>query len=288
MNLKKMSTFEIQKELFEVAREIKRICDKNQISYYLGFGSLLGGMRDGGFIPWDDDMDFFILREDWIKFNNCLFKHLDKKKFFLINACTRKNYPYWSFITRVGVNGTYRKMDYFKSNEEFQSGIFVDIFVVENVLDNSRLLNIQQCALKMIDKLIVIKSMKTEYQSNLNLIEKVVGNFWGRRLTLETCNIIRNSIQISLTVYNAKKLLVPMGPNGKYPIEKTLYDKKWFEDKIEIPFYLIKEGKEIDKLMLTVPIEYEEILRKTYGNWRRRPKGKKPKGVSYWIKGENG
>lgn len=283
MKFKRMSTYEIHKELFEVAREIQRICEENQIRFFLGFGSLLGAIRDGGFIPWDDDMDFFILREDWNKFNLCVLEQLNKDKFFFINAFTRKNYPYWSLRIRIGVNSTYRKMGYFKEDSEFQSGIFADIFVLEYVPDNWNLLKLQQWGLRVIDELIARRSMKKEYQGNISLCRKLPDVAWGKRLTLEMCNMIRNSVQTCLATYNAAKLLVPMGPRGKYPLEKVLYDKEWFDTKAEVPFQLLKDGEVIDTLYLPAPYMYEKILEKTYGNWKRKPHGKKPKGLSYWV-----
>lgn len=284
MKLVKMSPYEIHRELFELMRDIKRICDDNQIRFFLGFGTMLGSIRDGGFIPWDDDLDILVLREDWNRFNKCILEQLDKEKYFVINAYTRKEYPYWAFITRLGINGTYRKMDYFKENKAFRSGIFIDAFVIEDVIDSPSLLKMQQFGLKIIDEQIDRKSKKKEYQSKMSISGRILGIMAGSKWSLETCNMIRNTVQTCLATYNATKLLVPMGPLGKYPLEKTLYDKKWFREEVEVPFNLIKDSEVLDTLYLPIPIEYEKILEKTYGKWKRRPRGKRPKGVSYWIK----
>ena len=58
----------VQLTLLEIAVEIKRVCEENDIKYFLSDGSFLGAVRHQGFIPWDDDMDMGMLRADSEKF----------------------------------------------------------------------------------------------------------------------------------------------------------------------------------------------------------------------------
>ena len=65
----------------DIGKEIKRICDLHGIDYILDSGTLLGAVRHQGFIPWDDDMDFAMTRDNYERFLNAANADLDKKYF---------------------------------------------------------------------------------------------------------------------------------------------------------------------------------------------------------------
>ena len=68
----------VQLEQLEILKEIDRVCRENEIKYFLDSGTLIGAVRHEGFIPWDDDIDIGMLREDYEKFSKLAPKHLNK------------------------------------------------------------------------------------------------------------------------------------------------------------------------------------------------------------------
>ncbi len=122
----------LQRIELEMLIEIDRICRKYDIKYSIDGGTLLGAARHKGFIPWDDDADVVILRHEYAKFKRACRKELDKDRFFLQDYKTDPEYRWgWAKMRRNGTS--YIRAG--QENQKYHDGIFLDIFVVDNVPD---------------------------------------------------------------------------------------------------------------------------------------------------------
>ncbi len=116
--------------LMIIAKEIKRVCEKNNIPYFMIAGTLLGAVRHQGFIPWDDDMDFGMFRDDYNRFIEACKTDLDHEHFFVQNIYTDSGYG--KFYTRLLLNDTYLDYDYI-SQVQSKKALFIDIFPYDSV-----------------------------------------------------------------------------------------------------------------------------------------------------------
>lgn len=115
---------ELQRCILDIALEFQRICEKNGLRYFLTYGTLLGAVRHQGFIPWDDDMDVGMPREDYEKFLQIAPSELGED-FFLQTGQTDPAYAFGS--AKIRLNGTALMEDY-AANSKQHNGIFLDIF----------------------------------------------------------------------------------------------------------------------------------------------------------------
>ena len=116
-----------------VLSEIDRICQKNDITYHVYAGTLLGAVRDGQCIPWDDDLDICMLRDDFFKFAEVVKKELPEELTFN-SISTNQNNP--ALVAAVGTASMAVGSDIRKKYYEFLYPVSVDIFVLDDLAKN--------------------------------------------------------------------------------------------------------------------------------------------------------
>ena len=123
----------VQLTQLDMAKELKRICEKYHINYFLDCGSLLGAVRHQGFIPWDDDMDFGMMREDYDRFLEIAPKELPAN-LFLQTAETDSGYGY--AFAKIRKNDSLY-LERVSENSKENHGIFIDIFPYDSLPDTT-------------------------------------------------------------------------------------------------------------------------------------------------------
>lgn len=122
----------LQRAILIIACEVARICEKNDIPYFINGGTQIGAVRHNGFIPWDDDFDIGFKRKDYEKFIKACDKDLNKDKFFLQTPETEEYYAF--DFAKLQLKGT-EIIEDFSKNVKIQHGIFVDLFPHDNIPD---------------------------------------------------------------------------------------------------------------------------------------------------------
>lgn len=124
---------DVQKTEIEILDKAVAICNKYGIQYYLMYGTLLGAVRHKGFIPWDDDIDICMPREDYEKFCGCAQRELGSEYFLQTNE-TEANFV--NNCAKIRKNDTYFK-EIANDHLELNKGIFIDIFPLDYMGGNN-------------------------------------------------------------------------------------------------------------------------------------------------------
>lgn len=123
----------LQLKELDILKAVAKVCDEKGITYFLNSGTLLGAVRHGGFIPWDDDIDIAMNYADYERFLSCA-QELLGDRFFVQNMETEPDFNF-SF-TRVRMNGT-TCMDSYKAKWNVHQGVWIDVFPIVPLRDKA-------------------------------------------------------------------------------------------------------------------------------------------------------
>ena len=243
----------------ELLVEFDRVCRKHDIKYVISSGTMLGAVRHKGFIPWDDDADLMMLREDYERFKSVV-SDLDPDICFFQDHTTDPNYR-WGYgkLRRTGT-------EYVRLGQEHltcKTGIFVDVFAYDDVPKTTLGQWIQDkycfCCRKILWSEVAKKNTKGIARLWFSLLSLIptrtvfkMLSCYSRKSRNSSPNLVRCLCIPSIGTYFFKH---PLKVRFGIP-------KKWFTETAEYEF----EGK---KLIGTK--DYDECLTFWYGDYMKLP-----------------
>lgn len=240
----------------EILKYIDEICKKNNIKYFLGFGTLLGAVRHRGFIPWDDDVDICMLRSDYDRFINIMQQ---QNIYNLISMETDADY-YFSFA-RVSDKKTKLVLDGMR--EIHNLGVFVDVFPIDTAPPVSEREQWFATYNKYRKQVLCTIPKTAKYSSySKNAIKQIIKRFpfriiWG----VNNFQKYRIKFQEWIKKYNgtdSHESMISYTPYGM----KAIFDSSIFYNTTTLIF----ENEEF-----LVPAKYEEYLNIIYGDYMKLP-----------------
>ena len=171
----------LQNHLIKMYKEIESVCIKHNLTVMLAYGSVLGAIRHGGFIPWDDDMDLFMPRKDYELFIHRYSCELPGN--LKVYAPNTKNKAISRFAKVVDTETKFLEAEADDMDEPSQ-GVFVDIFPLDSINNNSVQNKLKRYILMI---LMYIGSSVRQYNLNFCRYKKLMStsmpakiNYWLR------------------------------------------------------------------------------------------------------------
>lgn len=273
----KLNLKSIHEANFRLLRDLARLCDRNGIRYFLDYGTLLGAVREGDFIPWDDDVDLVIMREEYERFLAACRRELGPA--YQVSEYTNMNGYFWDYITRVNIIGSRLHRE---SREDIiygnrQNHLGVDIFVLDKVPRNMMLCSVTVGMQKFLYLLSMGHRWRIDYHKYrpLERVTVRIVSGIGRYVPLEW--IFRWQLKVCCMWGNCRNT-VRMKSNALICELGFRFEEDWFERRTPVSI----RGEQF-----SAPVEWDHVLHTIYGDYRKLPPVEKrhPEHVdeTYWI-----
>jgi lipopolysaccharide cholinephosphotransferase len=231
----------VQLRMLEILDFVDSVCQRHNIQYWLGAGTLLGAVRHKGFIPWDDDLDIELTRSDYKKLIRILKKEMSSK-YVLQTHRTDRNYVFpvaklrdtASHITEL--NNADRNYKY--------RGVYIDIFFLDR--GNSFLAYITNQLQKIVYAITLVKNDPVGILLSMKILIRSVIH-----------NLIFPFLRFCARLFGIRSLILSFGTGFTaqrdmkdiFPVQKIMFEGKYFN----------------------APADPDAYLRKIYGDYMKLP-----------------
>ena len=244
----------LQDKMYEILKELKRVCDKNKIEYSLAFGTMIGAIRHQGYIPWDDDVDVTMNYQDYMRFQEACKTDLGEDYFLQ----TIDNDPE-SGLTYLKLRLSTTTLIIDKTvNKDMNQGINIDIYPNYHVPDNKLLRKIQllNCAFYM---LFCEQKAPDHHGGFMAFASRVMlGLFRGKSRIA-----IRNFCHQNMAKYEGRKTKYMAQFYGNLDRCRRIYPSEYFEGGVVYKRFVDED--------FPVQASYDKYLRQRYGDYMKMP-----------------
>lgn len=213
---RKMEQRELQLFQVKVMKRVHDFCVDNKINYYIICGTFLGAIRHKGFIPWDDDMDIALLREDYNKLIRLFPQKFDKEDLCIQSYETDDHY--YPGHARISIGGTIKSQPSLAHYSDYNMQMYIDIFPLDKVPSEEKLRKKQDKALQKLTSKILFKVYRI-YPSNSKL-EICLKKIRARIASIHSVRYLQRKRTAIMTMYNETESLDVCSMASHYSYKK--------------------------------------------------------------------
>ena len=232
----------------DMLAEFVRICDKHGIKYFVQGGTLLGTVRHGGFIPWDDDVDVSLHRDDYEKFLAVAGEELPDY-YFLQTKDTDPEYPN-NFAKIRDSRTTFIESS--AKNLNINHGAYIDIFPLDNYPSGKK-----AKVYELKKRLLTQRIYKAFYMPHMSFIAKII-----TMITMILFPSLKGAVDKREKLFKSVPYSDRVVNNSGAWLDKEIIPREWVQDTIKMEFEGIK---------VNVSDRYDEWLTYVYGDYMSLP-----------------
>lgn len=239
----------------DLTSELLRVCHKYGLKVFAAYGTLLGAVRHEGFIPWDDDMDFFMLRDDYDELLRVAHDEFREPYFMQTALSDRQFFNGYARLRKSDTTGAVS----FTDSPDFNNGIFIDIFVLDGMHNNPKIVEKQKRKTLLLSYLLFSYNARVKY-----LIT------WKQKLLYPICKpFLRLAISYEklFMIYerNLKRY------NNSPSMVACLCVPEFYAKPLPKDFFDSIEYRNYEFLRMPISPKSEELLTILYGDYMKLP-----------------
>ena len=247
-------------KLLDLLKEFNRICEENDIKYFVFAGTMLGAIRHKGFITWDDDVDVIVPRSEYNRLKKIAAEGAFKDPYFFQSPSTDKGYPKGFCRLR---NSNTTGIPYDDVAMKCNRGIFIDIFPLDILPDDEKKRSKQ---IKKLHNTRLLMNSFARYYSGFGVAGTTKAKAVAYYLTLP---LFKLGILSMDKLYRRYERIASryMDSDGKYAgtiafsfeNRRFIFEKKWWDGRV-IPV-------DFEDMKVPVPEDYDTLLHHSYGDY---------------------
>lgn len=251
----------LQKEELGILKDFVKICDKHNIDYFIMYGTAIGAVRHGGFIPWDDDIDVGMLREDYEKFLEVAPKEFYGRYKIMGPDSEEK---YYNLVPNMNKVGT--KFNTIYDRGRYDIGILMDIYPLDYISEDEDKKKKQIRGAKFWRDLYLLKNVNFYKLNQPGFVTKT------KHMICAFVHYILNIFKVSDEfIYNNYKKYAQKYRGKKTSTVTSFAEFDGNETCMEIKdIFPLKEIK-FEDIYVKIPNKYDKMLTNFYGNYMELP-----------------